>query len=95
VAQRVADAKRALQVFGGGGGFHFRHAADTAYAADGIAGMHGDTGGIITAVFQALEAIYQNGNYIARRNGANDATHYFLLALSLPAGAQISVMPLA
>ena len=36
---------------------------------------HGDTGAVIAAVFQALEAFEQDGGDIAFGDGANDATH--------------------
>jgi hypothetical protein len=37
--------------------------------------MHGHATGVITPVFQPLQALHEDGNDVAGRNGADDATH--------------------
>ena len=37
--------------------------------------VHSQTARVITTVFQTLQALQQNGDDIALRNGADDATH--------------------
>jgi hypothetical protein len=37
--------------------------------------VHGHAAGVITPVFKPLQALHQHGNDVARRNGADDATH--------------------
>ena len=37
--------------------------------------MDGDAAGVVTAVFQALQALHQHRHDVARGNGADDATH--------------------
>ena len=51
------------------------HARRTARPRQAAAGMHRDTAGVVAAVLQALQALYQDGNDIAVRNRADDAAH--------------------
>jgi predicted HD phosphohydrolase len=37
--------------------------------------VHGNATGVITPVFEPLQALHQDGNDVAGRNGADDATH--------------------
>jgi hypothetical protein len=37
--------------------------------------MHGHAAGVITPVFEPLQALHQHGNDVAGRDGADDATH--------------------
>jgi hypothetical protein len=37
--------------------------------------MHGHATRVITPVFEPLQALHQDGNDVAGRNGADDATH--------------------
>ena len=78
----VGNTGQALQVFGrdlfqqlG----HTSRAACTLQAlADGAAchhAMHGHATGVIAAVFQSLQTLHQQGNDVARRHCADDATH--------------------
>jgi hypothetical protein len=37
--------------------------------------MHGHAAGVIAPVFEPLKALNEDGNDVAGRNGADDATH--------------------
>src|SRR5690606_18241038 len=71
----VADAQHAVEVLGGGGMLHLRHAAGAAHPADAPGLDHGQAGRVIAAVFQALESLDQDRNHIAIRDRANNAAH--------------------
>ena len=62
------------------GRFHLGDAAGTAHAADVGSRRdrhvdHGEAGGVVTAVFEPLEAFDQDGDHIAIRDCANDSAH--------------------
>ena len=50
-------------------------AAGTAQAGRAVLGVNGHAAGVITSVFQALQALNQHGDNIAGRYRADDATH--------------------
>jgi hypothetical protein len=37
--------------------------------------VHGHAAGVVAAIFQPLQALHEDGNNIAGRDGADDATH--------------------
>ncbi len=71
----VADAEAGVQAVGGCSGLHFGDAAGAAHAAHRIARDHGDPGGIVAAVFQALEAVDQQRDHVTVGDGADDSAH--------------------
>jgi hypothetical protein len=54
------------------------HAGGGAGAAQRAALDDGHAAGVIAPVFQALQALDQDGNHIGRADGADDATHELL-----------------
>ena len=70
----VGDADDAGEVLGLDGAFHLGHAADAAHAPD-AAVQHGDAGGVVAAVLEAFQALRQDGDDVALRDGADDSTH--------------------
>src|SRR5690606_40075752 len=71
----VADADLGGAALGLRGAFHLRHAPGPAHAVHATVAQHGDAGRVIAAVFQALEALDQDGNHIAVRDGADNSAH--------------------
>src|SRR5690606_30790168 len=55
------------------------HALSAARAAQAAVGVHRHAAGVVAAVFEALEALDQNGGYITLRDCADDSTHSFEL----------------
>jgi hypothetical protein len=45
--------------------------------------MHGHAAGVIAAVFEALQALDEDGDDVASGNGADDATHEKLLRIEV------------
>ncbi len=70
----VGDADDAGEVLGPRGAFHLGHAADAAHAPD-AAVQHRDAGRVIAAVLEALQALREEGDDVALRDGADDSAH--------------------
>ena len=71
---RVADADGAAEILRARLGLHFGYAPDAAHALQ-AAVQDGDAGGVVAAIFQALEAIDQERNDVAVGERADNATH--------------------
>src|SRR5690606_18647503 len=74
----VADAQVGVETLRAGRSLHFGDAPGAAHAADVVALApvdHCDAGRVVAAVFEALEALDEDGNHIAIRDRANDAAH--------------------
>ena len=77
----VGDAGAAFDVVGGDLVHEFGHTRGAAGALQATratvqAGcVHSHAAGVITPVFEPLQALHKNGNDVAGRNGADDATH--------------------
>jgi hypothetical protein len=76
---RVGDAGAAGDAVGGDLLHQFGDAVGAAGALQAV-GIDGDAAGVIAAVFQALQALDQDGNDVARGNRADDAAHDSLSA---------------
>jgi len=72
---RVRNADEAFQRRLGHLLGQFGHTRGAARTLQATVGMHSHAAGVITAVFQPLQALHQNRNDVAIGNGADDATH--------------------
>jgi hypothetical protein len=77
----VGDASAACDVVGGDLVHEFCHtrgaagALEAARATVQAGRVHGHAARVIAPVFKALQALHEDGNDVAGRNGADDATH--------------------
>ena len=82
---RVRNANTAFDVVGLDLVHQLRHAGRAARALKSTmnsalltaqtGGMHRHAAGVVATVFQPLQALHEDGNDVAGRNGADDATH--------------------
>ena len=70
----VGNASRAFKVLGADLRLQFGNAGGAACPFQ-TASMYGDAARVITPVFQALQALNQDGNDVLRRNACHDAAH--------------------
>jgi hypothetical protein len=72
----VGDAEAAGERFVVQAGLEF---ADLAHGADAldvaVVHAHGDTGGVVTAIFQAPQALHQDGDDVALSDGSDNSAH--------------------
>src|SRR3569623_1348601 len=72
----VGDAAAAVEALLAGERFDLAHLAGRAHPIEGIVVIqHHYAGGIVTAVFEPLQAFDQNGNHVALRDRANYTAH--------------------
>lgn len=76
----VADAQRGAQLFGLRGLRHLGHPAGATHPAHLRAVEHCNAGGIVAAVFQALESLDQDRDHIAPGDRSDNAAHRTALA---------------
>lgn len=72
---RMADAQAGVEALGGGGAFHFGHAAGAAHAAHVLLVDHRDTRGIVAPVFQPLQSFDQYRHHVAIGDRAHNSAH--------------------
>src|SRR5690606_3672144 len=72
---RMRDPGVAGQWIGGEQAFQLAHLALRACAPEAVAGFDEDTGGIVSAVLQRLQAIDQDGDDITPAAGRDDSAH--------------------
>ena len=71
---RVGDACAALNAFGVHLGLQLGYARDAARSLE-RAIMHGHAAGVVTSVFQPLQALDQNGDDVAAGHRGDDSAH--------------------
>src|SRR5882724_8386663 len=71
---RVTDARDPGELLRRRLALHLGDATDAAYALD-AAVQHGDAGGVVAPVFQALQALYQQRYYVPPRHRSHYPAH--------------------